>query len=106
MEQEEDEETCLSECQDKCKRGNVREDKEIKKGAAKAKPTTVIDIDELGFDSETGEKDKDRRRQVDQLGWEIQPGEKLGETVVDQSIESLALDSLGHIKESTYSRNR
>ena len=104
MEQE-DEETCLRECQDKCKRGNVREDKEIKKGAAKAKQITVIDIDELDFDSEAGDQDKDRQRQVDQLDGEIQPGEKLEETVVDQSIESLALDSLGHIEESTFSRN-
>ena len=46
MEQE-DEETCLRECQDKCKRGNVREDKETKKGAGSI---TVIDIDELDFD--------------------------------------------------------
>ena len=104
MEQE-DEETCLRECQDKCKRGNVREDKETKKGATNAKPITVIDIDELGFDSETGEKDKDRRRQMDQLDGEIQPGEKLEETLVDQSIESLALDSLGHLEDSSGNRN-
>ena len=105
MEQE-DEETCLRECQDKCKRGNVREDKEIKKGAAKAKPITVIDIDELGFDSETGDKDKDRRIQVNQLDGGVQPGEKLEETVVDQSIERLALGNFGHIEESTFNRNR
>ena len=105
MEQE-DEETCLRECQDKCKRGYEREDKEIKKGAAKAKPITVIDIDELDFDSEASDKDKDRQRQVNQLEGGVQPGEKLEETVVDQSIERLALDGLGHIEESTFSRNR
>ena len=43
---------------------------------------------------------------MDQLDGEIQPGQKLEEIVVDQSIESLALDSLGHIEESTFSRNR
>ena len=102
MEQE-DEETCLRECQDKCKRGNVREDKEMKNGA---KPITVIDIDELDFDSEASDKDKDRQRQVNQLEGGVQPGEKLEETVVDQSIERLALDGLGHIEESTFSRNR
>ena len=105
MEQE-DEETCLRECQDKCKRGNLREDKDIKKGVAKAKPITVIDIDELDFDSEASDKDKDRQREVDQLEGGVQPGEKLEETVVDQSIERLALDGLGHIEESTFSRNR
>ena len=95
-----------------CKRGNVREDKEIKRGAAKAQPITVIDIDELDFDSEAGDKDRDRRRQVDQLeiqpgNWklEIKPGEKLEETVVDQSIDSLALDSLGHLEDSSGNRN-
>ena len=105
MEQE-DEENCLRECQDKCKRGNVREDKETKKAAANAKQITVIDSDELDFDSEAGDKDKDSRRQVDQLNGDIQPGDKLEEAEVDQSIESLALDSLGHIEESTFSRNR
>ena len=101
MEQE-DEENCLRECQDKCKRGNVREDKETKKGAANAKPITVIDIEELEFDSEAGDKDKDSRRQVDQLNGDIQPGDKLEEAEVDQSIESLALDSLGHIEQSRH----
>merc|ERR1711962_23268 len=71
-----------------------------------AKPITVIDIGELDFDSEAGDKDRDRQRQVDELDGEIQLGGKLEETVVDQSIESLALDSLGHIEESFLSRNR